>query len=74
MDFHEKGSLSAFTSETCTRLYIGDVEIVIDNLCEEETDSCEESMLVHHTILSFFLEDFMVSYSHQFYFIPRSMI
>jgi hypothetical protein len=57
MDFHEKESFSASTSEICTSLYIGDVEIVIDNPCEEEIDSFEDSMLVHNVVPSFFLED-----------------
>jgi hypothetical protein len=49
--------LSAYTSEICTSLYIGDVNIVIDNMCEGETYSFEDSMLVHNIVPSIFRED-----------------
>jgi len=54
MDFHEKKSFSASTSAICMSLYIGDIDIVIDNLCEEETNYFEDNMLVHNVVPLFF--------------------
>jgi hypothetical protein len=66
---NEQGKIKGEMNDTM--IYTSDVEVVIDNMCEEETDFFEDNMLGHNTIPSFFLEDFMVGYAHQFYFISH---
>jgi hypothetical protein len=66
---NEQGNIKGEKNDTI--IYTRDAEIVIDNMCKEEKDYFEDSMLVHNVIPSFFLEDFMVGYAHHFYFIPH---